>query len=112
MCGLAACSIAKPVALSINFSRSFSGRWANASKVPELSPPDCPALVLLEAVGGGAVVWMMIVSPVEDCKEWRVISRFFRTINVLTAPSSKPWRVSSTPKQYFPVSSAISLKYF
>ena len=40
-----------------------------------------------------------------------MISRFSHTMRISTAPISKALRVSSTPKQYFPVSWLISSKY-
>ena len=40
------------------------------------------------------------------------MSRFSQQIRVSTAPISKALRVSSTPKQYLPVSWEISSKYF
>ena len=42
---------------------------------------------------------------------YRVMSKFSHTINVSTAPISNPFNVSSTPKQYLPVSCEISSKY-
>ena len=43
---------------------------------------------------------------------FRVVSRFSHTIKVSTAPMSNALRVSTIPKQYLPVSRAISSKYF
>ncbi|KAJ6319694.1 hypothetical protein OIU78_015166 [Salix suchowensis] len=55
----------------------------------------------------------MRISPVAlFFSVYLLISRFSHTIRISTAPISRAFNVSSTPKTYFPVSWLISSKYF